>query len=373
MKRFVKLILLNVSLIAIFIITGSDYPYLNIKMFGAVGDSITDNIAIINQALEDYNEVWITDGIYKISGAILMPSNKKLYLRDCSIKVNAGVIDNVIRNKDSTGNTNFSIIGVGNVTLFHNRESNSDGAFTTYGTQGSQCYKYNTIFILNSSYFTIKGLNIKDQHSYGILVQRSHHGTIDNIELGLKTGASNQAGVGFGNSVNYLNISNISGKSGDDFIALQDMLVNDFYNQYYLALYPRPYNGSNFDSITNITCYKAGTSTVRILSCRPSVYTHDIHISNVHTWTAAYWSLIIGRASSYCDTVPEINNVKKITMDSCTMDAMTTGTYTINIASNCYNVNITNYTNNTGKTLIGKQEANDADSVYVNGVKIYAP
>lgn len=199
-----------------------------------------------------YDAVKKTD-VWLIDEAILLPSGFELELNNCKIKLSDQCRDNFIRSANSgLGITtvaslkNIRVIGVGNVLLEgadhprstgdHNKtlSVNPNGFSQSYGTDAGKPnenqkggWRNHAIIFAYVDGFEISGITLKDYHGHGLVLERSINGLVKNITFDVSQAVNingtaqqilNQDGMGVRFGCKNIIISNIRGKSGDDFI-----------------------------------------------------------------------------------------------------------------------------------------------------------
>jgi len=192
-------------------------------------------------------DVWLIDE------AILLPSDFELELNNCKIKLSDRCRDNFIRSANSglgittvTPLNNIRVIGVGNVLLEgaahpratgdHNKtlSLNPKGFSQSFGTDAGKPnenqkggWRNHAIIFAHVDGFEISGITLKDYHGHGLVLERSTNGAVKNITFDVKQAVNingtaqqilNQDGMGVRFGCRNIIISNIRGKSGDDFI-----------------------------------------------------------------------------------------------------------------------------------------------------------
>ena len=205
--------------------------------------------------------------IWMIDSAILLPSNMKVLLDNCLLKLSDESRDNMFRS-DNVGigitdpgwNENISIIGIGDVTLqgADNPRATGDGARTltlnpeeekkkgnwrvSYGSDAGkdglkQKGDWRNIMILIGYVkgFKLKNVNFENAHAWTISFERTLYAELSNLTIhnqelvevdGIKRMTSNKDGINLRQGCKYFRIDNISGVTGDDFIALSNLDTN---------------------------------------------------------------------------------------------------------------------------------------------------
>jgi len=191
--------------------------------------------------------------VWLIDQAILLPGDFELELNNCKIKLSDKCRDNFIRStnaglgiRDILPLKNIKVIGVGNVLLEgannprstgdHNKtlSLNPDGFGKSYGTDAGKPnenqkggWRNHAIIMAHVDVFQISGITLKDYHGHGLVLERSTNGVVKDIIFDVRQAVNvggtekqilNQDGMGVRFGCKNIIISNIKGKSGDDFI-----------------------------------------------------------------------------------------------------------------------------------------------------------
>lgn len=191
--------------------------------------------------------------VWLIDKAILLPADFELELNNCKIKLSDKCRDNFIRSanaglgiKDIAPLKNIKVVGVGNVLLEgannprstgdHNKTLavNPNGYGQSYGTDAGKPnenqkggWRNHAIILAHVDVFQISGITLKDYHGHGLVLERSSNGIVKDITFDVRQAVNvagaekqilNQDGLGVRFGCKNITISNIKGKSGDDFI-----------------------------------------------------------------------------------------------------------------------------------------------------------
>jgi len=199
-----------------------------------------------------YDEV-TKSSVWLLDKAILLPGDFELELDNCTLKLSDRCRDNFIRSanaglgiKNVLPLKNIRISGRGNVRLEgadnpratgdHNKtlSLNPDGFGQSYGTDAGKTnenqkggWRNHAIILAHVDVFEIRGLVLKDYHGHGLVLERCTNGKVEDITFNVRQAVKvagtdrqvlNQDGLGIRFGCKNLIISNIKGKSGDDFI-----------------------------------------------------------------------------------------------------------------------------------------------------------
>ena len=272
--------------------------------------------------------------IWKIDSAILLPGNMTVILDNCIIQLSDSSRDNMFRSDNvgigiisTTWNNNISIIGVGDATLkgADNPRSTGDGARTlvltpqagrvSYGSDAGkegrkQKGDWRNIMILMAYVdgFKLRNVTIKNSHAWAISFERTLNADISDITFDLpeeqivngnKVIVHNRDGIDLRQGCKNFRISNISGNTEDDFIALSNLGVVDpkrKIGDLNSTMVTAPgWHGAQDDieqiTITNITCQ----SNTRAIAIRAtdSAGVHNVYINGVIAKTR-YNNMLVG-------------------------------------------------------------------------------
>lgn len=251
-----------------------------------------------------------------IDSAILLPSDTTLYLMNCKIKLSDKSRDNWIRSanciagnpevKDLSG---IHIIGEGSAVLEgadHPRATGDSGKILGVQTYGTDAGKKNRkqkgdwrnigILLVKVKDFSIKNISMTNSHSWAVSLEYCEKGTIRDLHFesqervvidGKQVKILNRDGLDLRKGCRDITIENITGRTGDDLIALTALgrrvrksgILNamEFYGGS-----PAPGSTDTYNiSIRNVRGYCAGGHhIIRLLNNRGTKL-HHIQISNL--------------------------------------------------------------------------------------------
>lgn len=227
--------------------TGTDSERINQAVRSSAKSGQRAVVPRMNLAADGPREVWLLDS------AILVESGVTLELENCHIKLSDRCRDNFIRSAncglgitDIAPMTDIHIRGIGNVLLegADHPRATGDSAKTlgerTYGTDAgkageSQTGDWRNIGILLAfvERFSIENLRMKDSHCWGISLERCGQGRVRDIDFassgtrkidGADETLLNQDGIDLRQGCHDITIENITGYTGDDLVALTNIL-----------------------------------------------------------------------------------------------------------------------------------------------------
>ncbi len=243
----------------------------------AIDNRSVDGVVVIPprcSEAEPERDYWLLDK------AILLPADTTIILQNCTIKLSDKCRDNFFRSANCGLGIeyperieNIHIRGEGTCTLLgadHPRAT-GDGSKTlanpcpynkediirlgkwkpeqwhdySYGTDAgkegeSQYGDWRGIGILlaNVEHFSVENLRIVDSHGWGISLEECANGRVSRIEFnakmnkmidGLRSNLENQDGIDLRNGCHHIIISDITGCTGDDIVALTAIAGSVFY------------------------------------------------------------------------------------------------------------------------------------------------
>ncbi|MDY0142791.1 MAG: hypothetical protein RBR97_12955 [Bacteroidales bacterium] len=244
----------------------------------------TTNLVVIPKHNSNGSNEWLLDS------AILVPSNITIILDNCTIRLSDKCRDNMFRSEnvgigiiEPKWEQNINIIGKGNVKLVgaNNPRSTGDAGKTlshlpqkgeSYGTDsGKKGYEqtgdWRNIMVLMAyvDRFRIENIKIINSHAWGISLERVTNASISNINFQnreyitvnkQKVKTLNKDGINLRQGCKNISISDCSGYTGDDFIALTNLMKADNISG---NLYSTTVTSSNWfgieDDIENINIF----------------------------------------------------------------------------------------------------------------------
>lgn len=244
-----------------------------------------DEVVIPRRNARTGRDVWLIDR------AILLPSNTRLVLDDCLVRLNPGTQDNILRNAGATmsprqGNTNIVVVGRGNAVL----SGGTAPHFDPPGDKGG--WRAIGVLLYNVRHFELSGFTIEEPQCWGVSMENGCAcGRVGDIRFNNSNMVPNQDGVDVRKGCHHILIENISGVTGDDSVALTALgLVNYGAGKGRPPRKPlqigddTPAASDDIHHITvrNIRTYvSGGHSTVRILN-HDGIRIHDVAISDVY-------------------------------------------------------------------------------------------
>jgi hypothetical protein len=294
--------------------------------------------------------------IWLLDSAILLPSNLTLILDNCTLQLSDKCRDNMFRSNNvgrgiakPVWNENIHIIGLGEVYLkgANNPRSTGDGHRTlvlapeeekkagnwrvSYGSDAGkegekQLGDWRNIMILMGYVdgFKLKNVTIEKAHAWAVSCERTINAEISDIRFNSPENQiinnkevfiANRDGIDLRHGCKRFRIDNVSGVTGDDFIALSTLQIyaenpeGGSINSTMVTT--RSWNGIEDDTediyLTNIVCQ----STTRALAIRAN----DVaSINNVYIdglmFKGGYNAMLIGGKGYGQDSQPgKINNI----------------------------------------------------------------
>ena len=301
-------------------------------------------------------------GCWLLDRAIILPSNTRLVLRDCHVKLSDRCRDNFIRSancgmgiSENEKLSDIHVIGEGDVLLEgadHPRSTGDGGkACTRHNTVLSWKHSFGTdegvegvcqrgdwrnigILFANVDGFSISGLTLKNYHCWGISLEKCSNGKVSDIYFtapqiqmiyGEAQNCLNRDGLDLRSGCHDIDISDIKGDTGDDIIALTSIVTLDRPGGLEGSTEVSAKNLNSDNDIRNVTIRNVSGTTrcamIRLL-CGENSPVHDVSINGVHDLSTdeqrTGCALRIGESTSnYC--VP--GTISNISVDDVVSNA----------------------------------------------------
>ena len=215
----------------------------NMEQFFADCDSLTIQNAIDAAVSSGSRQVTIPRYnarcdrmLWRISSAIRLPDDFTLILDNCNMVMETGVYDHMFTNSNSYSELastlegeqkNITILGKGNVCLDggeHNRLLEK-----TSGRYGMPRVWKNAMFYWrNVSGLRLENLHIQNQRWWAITHVYCRNVTIHNINFDAIPHVPNMDGIDLRLGCNHFDIQNITGRTGDDVIAMSALKGTEY-------------------------------------------------------------------------------------------------------------------------------------------------
>ena len=226
------------------------------------------------------------EDIWLIDRAILLPSNLRLVLDDCLVRLSPGTQDNIIRNTGTmdvpmTANTNITIVGQGNAILSGGTEVHFDppGDKSGWPTIG--------ILLYNTQHFELENFTMEETQAWAISMENGcAYGSVSNITFDNTNVYPNQDGVDVRKGCHHISIQDIFGVTGDDSVAitgLRSSLDGSVTSRMQIGdAYPAASDDIHDIIVRNVRTFVAGGHhTVRLLN-HDGIKLYNIAISDVY-------------------------------------------------------------------------------------------
>ena len=293
---------------------------------------VTDSQSIqnaINFAMQNSHVVRIprvnertgTD-VWTIEKTILLPSDITIILDSCHLRLADDVYENIFRNENAyeeIGKTaegtqhDIYIIGRGNAVLDGGRHN---GVFEqTWRKLGLPHPRTgNLILLVNVDGYTLSNFKCINLRYWGINQLFCKHGELENIHFNNGKKLHNQDGINLRVGCSNINIRNITGRTGDDVVALSAFPGAD----------NNDFNTDDRDiDIHDITIRDVHAHTrqsVVALRCSDGTKIYRVHIENivdVGGWTPEYgpWGVVrLGEINYYRERPIQLGDMYEITV-----------------------------------------------------------
>lgn len=177
---------------------------------------------------------------WQISRAILLPGNITVYLDDCHLILNEGIYDNIFRNANMYTNIarkpeglqkGIRIIGTGEAILDGGK--GNDLRETNSGKDGKPDIRFNNlIFLQNVCNIVLENFQLHNMRHWGMNFVGCRGAKIANIYFQNGDHIPNQDGIDLRIGCSEFIIENITGRTGDDVVALTALPLGG--DKYYL-------------------------------------------------------------------------------------------------------------------------------------------
>lgn len=336
-------------------ITPNQFRGTDIERIQAAIDRAAETTSLVIIPSNNSND----SGLWLIDSAILLPSDITVILKNCTIQLSDKCRDNMFRS-DNVGqgitkpkwNQNIKIIGIGDVLLEGadnpratgdaskklrldpTKEIKETGSYhISYGTDAGkkgakQMGDWRNIMILMAYVdgFIFRNVTIKNAHAWSVSNERVRNAEISNIRIysppvsiidSVKRLVRNRDGIDIRNGCKNFRMNNISGRTGDDFIAFsilrglgkQDMEAGILNST---MVTTRKWRGSEDDIenifITNIAC-QSDTRAIAIRANDVASINH-VYINGVISEGGYNVILLSGRGYGSASKPGKINNIQ---------------------------------------------------------------
>ncbi|HZH73910.1 MAG TPA: glycosyl hydrolase family 28 protein [Mariniphaga sp.] len=375
--------------------------------------------AAVDKAVESSGRVIIPadnsngTNIWLLDNAILLPGDITVILDNCIIQLSDSCRDNMFRSKNvgegivNPGwNKNISIIGIGEATLkgAANPRSTGDGGKKlslnpdadieasgdwriSYGTDAGKADRKHTgdwrnILILMAYVdgFKLKNVNIENTHAWAVSHERVINAELSNIRInnperstinGKSQLVRNRDGINLRHGCKNFRIDNISGKTGDDFVALSTLGLYSEHSEggtlNSTMVTSRKWHGPEDDTenvyITNLVC----ESATRAVAIRANDVAgiSQVYVNGV-IFEGGYNALLVGGRGYGRNSQPgKINNVHA-------MNIMGDGRSLIQIEEPIANCSFINglYRGDGDEVVLYVNDKKETTNVIVDGITV---
>lgn len=215
----------------------------------------------------------------------------------------------------------------------HNHSYGTDAGKTDQSQYGD--WRGIGILFANVEEFSISGIRIKESHGWGISLESCSHGRIEKIDFdarmhkcidGMTMNMENQDGIDLRNGCHHITISDITGCTGDDVIALTAIAANPGYEHGGALMSTHVMNNDwtkrekdiHDIIIRNVTAHSYLCYTVRLLPVMTRIY--NVIIDGVIDTAKDYHSagtLLLGDNGVYGENKPDSMQNIMISNISC--------------------------------------------------------
>ncbi len=220
------------------------------------------------------------EGIWEIDKAIEIPSNTQILLDGAHLRLKDGIYDNIFRTANLSYDkyeqiTDFSIKGQNGAIL----DGGKHNGLTEYNYNRDglpHIYKNQLVLLFNASRYEISNFSCHNPRYWSINQVYCTYGIVRDIDFLADGKMPNQDGVNIRIGCHHLLIENITGRTGDDTVAITGVVPST--PDYYLTNQCEEVHHvviSNVKSTTN--------QTIVALRVSDGVKLHDVLVENVES------------------------------------------------------------------------------------------
>ena len=223
--------------------------------------------------------------LWEVDSAVILSSNIEIILDNAYILQKEGSMDNVFRNfeEDKIRKSykeeqhNIIIRGMGNAVIDGGKH-NGLTEFTSMKNGMPNIRKNNMILLHNLRNFTIEGITLLNQRWWAVNLIYCEQGIVSRLNINAQNNVPNQDGVDLRIGCHDIIIENLSGQSGDDFIAL-----TGFYGGYEAGTYTVEGKSKDIHDIIikNIIASSFDCAVVALRN-NDGVKLYNVSIDNIH-------------------------------------------------------------------------------------------
>ncbi len=219
------------------------------------------------------------NGVWEIDKAIELPSNTHILLDGAHLRLKEDVFDNVFRSanlyKDKTEElTNIVITGRNGATI----DGGKHNGLTEYNHSREgrpHIYCNNLILLFNVTHYEISNLDCINPRYWTINQVYCSYGTVKNIRFLADGLTPNQDGVNLRLGCHHITVENISGRTGDDTVALTGVFP--------LPEYVLPTKDENIHHVVIRNVKSTTHQTIVALRVSDGIKLHDILVDGVES------------------------------------------------------------------------------------------
>lgn len=212
----------------------SSVATLDSNVFTGGGTNVTRQLQeVLDRALVDGGIHLVMDGAALVSGLVVHSNTTiECLTKDCGFfldeQSNCSIVINADRDKKVIKSRSISLLGG---TYNHNAQNQLHHAPTdqrdlVFGTPGEPDFFDGRLVMAlefyGVEYLTIKDITIRNQRSWAAIICNWRHVVVENVHIDLidHMSGQNQDGLHFWGPGRFLTVKNLSGRTGDDILAL---------------------------------------------------------------------------------------------------------------------------------------------------------
>ncbi len=203
---------------------------LDSNVFSGGGTNVTKQLQqVLDRANTDGGIRLVMDGAALVSGLVVYSNTTiECLTKDCGFfldnQSNCSILINAQRNKKSIKDRCITLLGG---TYNHNAKNQqhhvpADQADLDFGGDFKGNRLVMALEFYGVEYLTVKDVTIRNQRSWAAVICNWRHVVVENVDIDLPEhmDGQNQDGLHFWGPGRFLNIKNLSGRTGDDILAL---------------------------------------------------------------------------------------------------------------------------------------------------------
>ncbi len=171
--------------------------------------------------------------VWEIGRAVLLPDGVTILLDDCRLRLADQTVDNIFRNRNAyskpskaadTAQRGIRILGNGDAVLDGGKDS---GVREQHWSGGPHPRTGNLILLVNVEDYEIRRIQCVNMRYWAINQIACRNGHLSDIRFSISEHHPNQDGINLRMGCEHITVENISGRTGDDIVALTALACCD--------------------------------------------------------------------------------------------------------------------------------------------------